>query len=225
MLEEARELISDRVRASLGRIAGREVVLAIAGVGAKRAAAMLTTLLAELPCSAAIGVGVAGGLTDDLKAGQLVAADAVYEEGGRSLVPDASWLDAATGAGATRARIVSTASIVGTPSAKRALARRIGGASAAVDLESYAWAGAAAARGIPWTILRVISDRVDEAIPDFVADCQREDGSIDRGRVAAKGLAVPTRLMTLLRLRRRVHEASATLAVTLGAIMRDRNAA
>jgi nucleoside phosphorylase len=221
MLEGSRDLASGRVRASQGRIAGRDVVLAIAGDGATRATSMLTALHAEIPCSATIGIGVAGGLTGDLAAGRLVAADAVFDALGASLLPDGTWLDAAIRAGATRSHIVSTASIVATPSAKRSLARSVGAASAAVDLESYAWAGASASRGIPWTILRVIGDGVDEAIPEFIARCQREDGSMDRGRVAARGLAVPTRWTTLLRLRRRVHEASAILAAALATILAD----
>jgi hypothetical protein len=69
--------------------------------------------------------------------------------------------------------------------------------------------------------VRVISDDVDEELPDFIVGSQRPDGSVDRGRVAARALVVPTRLTKLLRLRRRVLDAAATLASAVGSIIVD----
>ena len=220
-LESPRDVAHGTLRAARGRLFGRDVVLAVAGDGAARARQLLGALLAEFPCDAVIGVGVAGGLTENLPAGSLVVGSEAREPAGRRLAPAPVWLAKAGAAGAVPATLVSTRAIVGDPGTKRALARSLALVTAAVDLESYAWAETASATGVPWVVLRVVSDAAAEEIPDFILDCQREDGSIDRARVAAKGLAVPTRLATLLRLRRRVLDAAATLGETVGAMMND----
>ncbi|HEX4824507.1 MAG TPA: hypothetical protein VFV19_09345 [Candidatus Polarisedimenticolaceae bacterium] len=220
-LESPREVARGGLRAVTGRLSGQDVVLAVAGDGAPQARAVLGALLTDFPCDAVIGVGVAGGLTDDLPAGALVVGAELREPGGGVLVPDSLWRAKAEAAGAAPASLVSTRAIAGTPQTKRALARALGVGTAAVDLESYAWAETASSKSIPWVVLRVISDAASEPIPAFLLACQRDDGSIDRGLVAAKGLAVPTRLAALLRLRRRVREASANLRHTVSAIMGD----
>ena len=82
-LEGSRDVAAGTVRVSVGRIAGREVALGIAGDGPLRAQAMIAALLAEHRCSSLIGIGVAGGLTDDLLLGRLVVADTVCDTSGR----------------------------------------------------------------------------------------------------------------------------------------------
>ena len=220
-LEAPRDVVQGALRAVSGRLSGRDVVLAVAGDGAPRAREVLGALLTQLPCDAVLGIGIAGGLTDDLPAGTLIVGSEVREPAGPSLVPDSGWRAKVEAAGARPASLVSTRAIAGDPGTKRALARSLGLGSAAVDLESYAWADTASAMRVPWVILRVVSDAVDEPIPDFILECQREDGSVDRARVAAKGLAVPTRLAGLLRLRRRVLRAAETLGSAVGSIMSD----
>jgi adenosylhomocysteine nucleosidase len=220
-LESPRDVVRGDLRAVSGGLAGQGVVLAVAGDGAPQARSVLARLLEDIRCEGVIGVGIAGGLTDDLPAGRLVVGAEVLEPAGAVLVPDPRWRASAEAAGAAPASLLSTRAIAGTPTMKRALAVSLGLSTAAVDLESYAWAETASAKGVPWIVLRVVSDAAWESIPAFIVACQRDDGSIDRARVAAKGLAVPTRLGALLRLKRRVHDAAATLDQAVRAIMSD----
>ena len=63
---------------------------------------------------------------------------------------------------------------------KAAWAARIGDGSAAVDMESAAWARAAAARGIPYIVVRAVSDAADEELPGYLSRCMDADGGIRR---------------------------------------------
>src|SRR5262249_27008470 len=155
-----------------GRLFGHDVLLAVAGDGATRARKTLGALLAEFTCEAVIGIGVAGGLTDDLPAGALVVGSDAREPAGAPLSPDPAWLTEAGAAGAAPASLVSARAIVGDPGTKRALARSLGLVTAAVDLESYAWAETASAKRVPWVVLRVVSDAASEPVPEFILECQ-----------------------------------------------------
>jgi hypothetical protein len=93
--------------------------------------------------------------------------------------------------------------------------------AAAVDLESAEWAAAAAARGLPWIILRAVSDAAGEEMPALLNDCLDDGGAVRRGRLALRLFGQPSALPRLLVLRQRVRVsagvlAAATLAVLAG---------
>jgi adenosylhomocysteine nucleosidase len=219
-LTGARELSFGSRRAWRGRFGGLDVVLAVAGDGAPRARRVLDGLLTEVACGAVVGIGVAGGLTRDLAAGALVAAREV-RAGAAMSRPDPAFVRAAVAAGACEAIALSIPGLAANPDEKAALAASCAGSPAIVDLESAAWAREASVRGLPFGILRVVSDSWDEELPDFILRSQRDDGSVDRGRVAVRAIVVPSRVPALLKLSRRVREASAHLARALGGIMVD----
>jgi hypothetical protein len=81
-----------------------------------------------------------------------------------------------------------------------------------VDLESAAYAEAAVAEGIPWLVLRAVSDTADEALPGLLNRALDDGGAIRRGRVLAGLLGHPSALPQLLGLRRRVRGAAEVLA-------------
>jgi nucleoside phosphorylase len=220
-LTDSRELSVGSRRAWRGRLSGIEVLLAVAGDGAPRARRVLDDLLTGVPCCAVVGIGVAGGLTKDLAVGALVAAREVRTGGPAAKSPDPAFVRAAVAGGACEAIAVSITGLAATADDKAALAAACGGSTAVVDLESVAWAREASVRGLPFGILRVVSDAWDEELPDFILRSQRGDGSVDRGRVAVRAIVVPSRVPALLELSRRVREASALLARVLGGIMSD----
>ena len=78
------------------------------------------------------------------------------------------------------------------------------------DMESAAWAREAAARGIPYLVVRAVSDAATEELPAFLADAVGTDGSIRRGEVARRAILEPSSWGTLLRMRRRMHDCSAS---------------
>jgi len=220
-LEAARDVRTAAGHATGGLLGGREVVLAVAGDGATRASIGLDALLAAVPCSGVLGIGVAGGLTDDLPVGSLIVASQVVSSEGVTLLPEPGCVAAAARHGARPARVVCATGLAGTAIDKARLRDRAGDGPAVVDLESATWAESAARHGLPWSILRVVSDAWDEDLPGFLLRAQRPDGSVARGRVAFGAIAVPTRIPTLVRLASRVRRASTRLADGAAAIMSE----
>ncbi|MBI3448860.1 MAG: hypothetical protein HY049_08105 [Acidobacteria bacterium] len=220
-LVTARRLRLGGCDAALGRLDGIPAVIASTGDGAARAARGLRAILDAIPISRLLVVGLAGGLTPSLAAGRLVVAREVNESGGAVPAPDAAWMARAVrDAGATPATLVSVPEILVTPSSKaRALAALPGRDAAAVDLESAAFARGAAEAGIPYLILRSISDAAGEALPlDFNALRDR-DGGVDRTRVALAALRRPSLIAPLWALRGRMKSGAADLARAARAVL------
>jgi hypothetical protein len=71
------------------------------------------------------------------------------------------------------------------------------------------------AAGVPWLVLRAVSDTATESLPPYLERCRDEGGAVQRGRVALQGLLRPWSLPVLLRLGRRVRLCSETLAEIL----------
>ncbi|MFY9552282.1 MAG: hypothetical protein WAU32_14125, partial [Thermoanaerobaculia bacterium] len=138
---------------------------------------------------------------------------------GDTATPDARLLERALAAGAMPGTLITVARPAVSHAARAALAGTVAGGDAlAVDMESAAWAREAAARGIPYLVVRIVSDAADEDLPAFLPDCVGPDGSIRRGEVARRALLQPSSWGTLLRMRRRLHECSDALGAFLKAM-------
>ena len=92
------------------------------------------------------------------------------------------------------------------------LAARIGDDPAAVDMESAGWARVASARGIPYVVVRAVSDTADEDLPAYLARCYDPERGIRRSRVLLHALAKPASVRRLLAMRRRVRECGERLS-------------
>lgn len=176
-----------------GVLDGVPVLLAVCGVGKVNAAALTQALLAR-GAAAVVFTGVAGGVDASLKVGDLVVSrDAVqhdvdvtalgYEPG---QVPGASTLfvadahlrgllrAAAEGVAASEGvrllegRVASGDAFVADPARVKQLRERFGAACA--EMEGAAVAQVCAAWGVPWVVVRSISDTADhDANVDFRA--------------------------------------------------------
>ena len=229
---------SSRRTVTFGRLAGEEVALMATGDGPAAAAAGLQALLAAVRPRRLLAIGVAGGLTPGLVEGTLVAARQVVAGDGAMVPrePDAAWLAAALAAGAVAGAVVSADRILADPAARQAVlglalpapattampataampARTVPAALprtiAVVDLESVAYARVAAARSLPYLVVRAVLDPADERLPlDFEA-CRDGSGRVSHARVLRQALARPRTLGQLWRLRARVRDAAAGLA-------------
>lgn len=202
-----------RGRAWRGSLAGREVVLALTGDGAAAAGRGAAALLAEHKPALLLGLGVAGGLSPDLERGALVAAGEV-RRGEERWQADTELLRRALDSGrAVEGVLTSSERVVDSPEAKERLWRRQGCAPRlGVDLESAAWAAAATAAGIPWLVVRAISDHAHEALPLPFGRLAGPGGQVARARVAAHLALRPWRLPATLALRRRVRVLAGDLA-------------
>jgi hypothetical protein len=87
-------------------------------------------------------------------------------------------------------------------------------------MESAAWSRAAERRRVPCLILRAISDRSFEELPDYLAHCLDAEGGVSRRSVAGRALARPGSMRSLLRLRRQARDAAERLASFVERLLR-----
>ena len=186
------------LEARRGLLDGREVVVAAAGVGKVRAAGTATLLVERHGCRALVLSGVAGGLSAALGIGDLVIADRVIDidygrltDTGRRIYqpgtlplpgawPDPGYLMPADVAERVRARLAATGltatlGTILTGDAFLASARVRDELAAqwsalAIEMEGSAVCGVAERFGVPWLVVRALSDRAgDESVTDFTA--------------------------------------------------------
>lgn len=214
LVSRARDLRRVADRCYTGRLGPVEIVLAATGDGATRAGRGAAALLDLHRPRALVGMGVAGALTDDLCIFDILAAQHIRDAGAQAPAPDRAMLARALAIpGAREATFVTSPGPVVTRAAKAALAASSGAVgTAAVDMESAAWARQAAERQIPYAVLRAISDGPFEELPGYLPRCMDREGSIRRTAVALRALAQPSSIRLLLAMRERVREASGRLA-------------
>lgn len=198
-----------------GRLAGRDAVLAVTGDGAAAAGRGAAAVLDGYGPALLLGLGVAGGLSPGLDAGELLAADRVLDGRGATRAASREWLRRALALDPViEGLLVSVERVLDRSEAKRALWRRLGEPlHAAADLESAAWSAAAAARRVPWLVVRGVSDGAADDLPLPFARMTSRRGGVSRARVLAHLAVRPHRLPAVLALRRRVAELADRLAV------------
>ncbi len=222
----ARVLVLTAMSEELGAFRGRRlpagVVAAATGDGPRRAARAAAALLARHRPSYVIGAGVAGALTLDLGVGDIVVAHRIFDARGQAPAShDPLVARAAAKPGIRRGTLLSVDRPLVSASAKADWASRIGQPLAAVDMESASWARAAAAAGVPFVIVRAVSDGAEEELPGYLSECMDQDGGIRRAAVALRALARPATIPALLSMRRRVREASDRLAAFVAVLLEE----
>lgn len=203
-------------RLSGGRLGGLPVVVGVTGDGERNARAGVAALLAETSPARLVVLGVAGGLVPELRPGSLVVGGRVLRQGGEPLAAPESLTELASRAtGAAVGVVVTAGRLLDTPASKAAFRERWvvnGGLPAVVDLESAFYAAAAQEAGIPWLVLRCVSDGASEELPAFLDGCRDAGGAVRRAAVLGRALTCPAAIPSLLRLRRRVREGGTLLA-------------
>ena len=196
-----------------GRLGDHEVALAATGDGARNARDGVAALLGASGARALIVIGVSGALSPELATADLVIASRVIDEEGRVREADVEGVAAAARAtGGRAAVVVSARRIADSVDEKRRLAQQAGGGLAVVDLESASYVAAAEEAGIPWIVLRAVSDTAGEALPPLLNRSLDAGGAVSRGRVLRGLLGDPGALPVLLTLRKRVAECALVLA-------------
>lgn len=184
--------------AAEARIAEGPGVLAIAAPPAA-----LGQKLAAVPrdeIAAVVSFGLAGGLDPAFAPGDLLIADAVVADrttytcdraasGGLTLAM------AGHGVVLRHGRLAAVTAPVMTPAAKAALRAERG--AVAVDTESHLAGALAAARGVPFVVLRAIADEATSALPPLAVKAIGPDGRLDLGAIAAELVKRPGQLRAL----------------------------
>ena len=168
-------------------------VRAIAGGGApERLANELAA--AATGADGIISFGMAGALAPDLGLGDWVIGSAVGD-----VVCDPAWI-AALAQRLPRARIGpvhADGRLIADPAEKARLHRSSG--SLAADMESHIAARAAQAAGLPFAVLRCVSDEAGAALPPAIAVAMKPGGGLALGAVLGSILGNPGQVPHLLR--------------------------
>jgi adenosylhomocysteine nucleosidase len=190
-----------------------EITVACSGARPGRARAEAARLLAE-GALGLVSFGLAAGLAPELQAGNLVLAAGVVLPEGRCLSADAPWRDrliaalAEAGVATHVGPVAGTDRLLATPGHKRALLEATG--ALAADMESHAVAELANAAAKPFIVVRAISDRADQSLPDAVIRFLGPTGQI-RPASLIGAIARPRELAALFRLGLQTRRALGTL--------------
>jgi len=190
--------------ARLATLGGHSVMLAANGAGAKRASAAVDRALEKFDADAVISTGFCGALDDELAIADVVVASEVTAAGRRftAAIPSS--------ARSHHAGVVcSIDRVARTAGEKRAL-RASGGT--AVEMEAAGVAERAAAKGIKFYCIRVVTDLAGEDMANDFNLALRPDGHFATISILSRALRDPlVRLPELVRLRNRCVRASRAL--------------
>jgi nucleoside phosphorylase len=158
-------------------------VVAIAGGGV---AERLEAALHQAAAKGATGIlsyGLTGGLADGLRIGDWVVGSRITGAIDHDCHP--GWRDALASRlpGARIGAFFADGRMIDTIAEKRALG--VDHDALAVDMESHVAARVALAHGLPFAIVRIVSDEVDHLLPHAITVSMRPDGGFDRTRMRA----------------------------------------
>jgi nucleoside phosphorylase len=162
-------------------------------MGTRAASEVTQRLLAAHAVDHVIVVGICGGIDRRFALGDLVVPEVVLDE--------ASGVEArpvTLGSSAPRGTLMTTDVLHNDPTEMDGFLRR---GIVAVDMETAAIGAVSAARGIPWSVFRAVSDWAGD--PDVNADVvamSRPDGTPDPWGIARFLVAHPLRIPKLARL-------------------------
>jgi adenosylhomocysteine nucleosidase len=186
------------------RLGNHQLVLVANGAGALRAAAAVDAALQLFPAEAIVSTGFCGALAPELKIADVVVGSAIAA-GPRTfpaLYPACPRLHQI-------GVVCSIDHVAQTAAEKRRL--RAGGGSV-VEMEAAGVAERAAARGVPFYCVRVVTDLAGEDMANDFSRALRPDGHFATMSILGDTLRKPlVRLPELLRLRNRCVRAARVL--------------
>lgn len=200
------------------------VACVTAGAGAKRAAAAAHALLDAHAPQWMFSVGFAGGLTDDLRIGDIVVADRILPAAAASPDDDAGLkIDVKMANDPKRGlyigRLATAGHIVQTVAEKRDIAARTG--ALAVDMESLTVAEVCRERKVKFLAVRAITDDCSADLPPEVLSLLGGTGTIRAGAVVGALWKRPSSYKAMWELRQNAHLASDRLGMFLAALIRQ----
>ena len=185
------------------------IVCAIGGGDAIRFHEKLDALLTE-GAAGVLSIGIAGGLSPGLKAGDAIAATRVITRD-KACPTDPDWTNriiASIGECHSGA-IYGSDKIIASPQAKAELYEKTNALSA--DMESHIAARVARSHSVPFAALRIISDSASDALPPAALVAMKKDGGIDLPAVLWSVFKKPSQIPALIKTGRDSNIAFASL--------------
>ena len=173
-------------------LTGIKGIVAVAG-GGDPVALRRRIESAAAGASGIVSFGMTGALVDGLAIGDWVVADRLA--GAIDHACDPAWVAALSAAlpGARVGGFFADGRMIDTIAEKLALGERH--SALAVDMESHVAAAIAAERGLPFAIVRCVSDGARHMLPHAITVSMRPDGGID-GKAMLRSLASRPRQAT-----------------------------
>ena len=147
-----------------------------------------------------ISFGIAGGLSHDTPVGTLLLPDVIIGEQGSEYISDKAWRMALLGSLPMQMKpatgpLISLSFALEKEADKRKANTQTG--ALGVDMESFGVARAATERGVPFIVIRAISDAVTDTLPASLVPAMGQDGAIKGGALAKGILKNPRDLLHL----------------------------
>lgn len=185
-------LVATGLRKEAAILGGPGVTVVAGGGDGARLERELEAAVAD--ATMVLSCGLAGALAPGLKAGDLVLGERFP---GESRGTDVVEMLREQLAGAHIGSIIGSDTIVASVAEKQALYAETN--ALAVDMESHIAAHVAARHGLPFAIVRAISDTADHTLPPAALVGMRPDGSMALGAVLASLARNPGQLPALIR--------------------------
>jgi adenosylhomocysteine nucleosidase len=197
------------IRVRTGTLGDRPVVAVATGMGTARATAATERLLDAVPVDRVVVVGITGAIDDDTPIATVVVPEVVVDSASGvahrpAPLPDFS----------PQGTMWSTDELLTDPEVLAGLRDR---GVVSLDMETAAIASVCEGRGVPWSVVRAISDRAtDGSVDAEVFALSRPDGTPDPRAVVRYLLRHPGRVPGLVRMARgadRARRAAADAAI------------
>ena len=206
--------------ARVGELQGRRLALVTCGVGRERAANGCQALIEGHRPSWIISAGFAGGLRPELRRGDFLMANHLVEPGGESMSIDVR-LHAAPENRSTRVhigRLLTVDRVARLPSEKTKLGQDYD--ATAVDMETWEVAAVCRQRKVRFLSVRIISDALNDVLPEEIDRLARADHAARRLGTAVGAIwRRPGAVKDMLKLREDALVASDRLAEFLKGIV------
>jgi adenosylhomocysteine nucleosidase len=186
------------------------------GVGVENAGRVLRRALQRASPQAIFGIGFGGGLSRQLRVGDLVVARRIM--GSSPSAISAGLLKAAErirleGPAVYFGTLVTVNEVIGTSTHKQSLAASLPPQEeGCVDMESSAIALVCSEFRLPYLIVRCVTDTLEEDLPIDFNSCRKSNGMIDSKRVLLSSLGSPRAFTGLWQLRKRSKHCAENLA-------------
>ncbi len=177
----------------VGRLGRRPVVAIVTGMGTALATAGVERLLDDIEVERVVVVGITGAIHDETPIGTVIRPTVVIDG-----VTGTGYRPEPLGAVEPAGAMWTSDSLLTDPGT---LARLRGDGVVSLDMETAAVAAVCVGRGIPWTVIRAISDRAtDGSVDEEVFRLSNQDGTPNPKAVAAFVLRHPGRIPAMARM-------------------------
>ncbi len=184
---------ADPSAARVGHLDGRPVVAVVTGMGTALATAGVERLLDGTEVERVVVVGITGAVHDETPIGTVIRPAVVVDgASGTEYRPEPLGPDPLQGV------MWTSDSLITHPDTLAGL--RAGGV-VSLDMETAAVAAVCVRRGVPWSVVRAISDRAtDGSVDEEVFRLSNQDGTPNPRAVAAYVAKHPGRIPTMARM-------------------------